>query len=78
MAHERLAELRVIRERLLVKPRSFSNLPAFSDLHGRKTDNSIQKIVSKICRLAGRFFRKSRLRFRKAGRLWFGGARETH
>ena len=34
VAHERLTEPRVTIEILLAKPRSFSNLPAFSDLEG--------------------------------------------
>ena len=34
MAQERLTEPRVTMKRLLAKPRSFSNLPAFLDLNG--------------------------------------------
>ena len=35
VAHERLTEQSATMEWLLAKPRSFSNLPAFLDLHGR-------------------------------------------
>ena len=35
VAHERLTEPRVTMEWQLAKPRSFSNLPAFLDLHGK-------------------------------------------
>ena len=35
VAHERLIAQRVTMERLLAKPSSFSNLPAFLDLNGR-------------------------------------------
>ena len=34
LAHERLIETRVTMVRLLAKPRSISNIPAFSDLNG--------------------------------------------
>ena len=34
VAQKRLTEPRVTMERPLAKPRSFSNLPAFSDLNG--------------------------------------------
>ena len=36
VAHERLTEPRVTIERVLAKPRSFSNLPTFLDLDGIK------------------------------------------
>ena len=35
VAHERLTEPLVTMERVLEKPRSLSNLPAFLDLNGR-------------------------------------------
>ena len=38
VAHERLTKPRVTIEGLLEKPSSFSNLPAFLDLHGMKSD----------------------------------------
>ena len=39
VAHERLTEPRVTTSELLAKPKSFSNLPAFSDLYGSYFDN---------------------------------------
>ena len=39
VAYERLTKPRFTMARLLAKARSFSNLPAFLDLNGRKTKN---------------------------------------
>ena len=40
VAHERLTEPRVTMDRLLAKPMSFSNVPAFLDLDGSKNNIS--------------------------------------
>ena len=58
MAHERLTQSRVTIECVLAKPRSFSNLPAFSDLTGRiislKRQKNFRKTVNTQRKAEGR------------------------
>ena len=126
VAHERHTEPRVTIEWLITKSRSFSNLPASSDLNGRnftkliltslvtltEFNQSVTKFVNKfekkfqklrfqrfswkvlginyfdplVLKLISNLFIAKQVwtsillpfRFRKSGRVWCGGARETH